>query len=76
MGKIMLAHALGVRQLSQKEIGLLETRIREATGEETIQLTFSIFQKTLQNTDGRIHYGWILGNKATPETVIASERSV
>jgi uncharacterized hydrophobic protein (TIGR00271 family) len=65
--KIMLAHALGVRQLTPKEIGLLEARIRDATGEETVKLTFSIFQKTLQNTEGTIRYGWILGNKATPE---------
>ena len=65
--KVMLAHVLGVRQLAPKEIGLLETRIREAIGDETVKLAFSIFQKTLQNTEGTIHYGWILGDKATPE---------
>lgn len=42
----MLAHAIGVRLLTQKEIELLETRIRGATGEKTVKLAFSIFQKT------------------------------
>jgi len=65
--KIMLAHAFGVRQLAPEEIELLETRIRETTGEKTVELTFSIFQKTMQNTAGTIRYGWILDNKATPE---------
>ncbi len=63
--KIMLAHALGIRQLSPEEITILETRIRDATGKKTIELAFSSFQKSIQNSEGTIRYGWILGNQGT-----------
>ena len=65
--KILLAHVLGVRQLSSEEIAMLETRIREATGEKDIELAFSSFQKSLQTSEGTIRYGWILGNQGAPE---------
>lgn len=64
--KIMLAHVLGVRQLTEKEIGLLESRIRGSTGEGTLELAFSSFQKTLKNADGTIRYGWIPGDQGPP----------
>lgn len=63
---IMLAHVLGVRELAIKEIAELESRIREATGEAAYELVISSVQKTLNNTDGTIRYGWILGRQATP----------
>jgi len=65
--KIMLAHVVGVRQLIPGEIENLESRIREATGEDAIELVFSSFVKTLYNEQGMIRYGWILGKKGTPE---------
>jgi uncharacterized hydrophobic protein (TIGR00271 family) len=65
--KIMLAHVLGVRQVTPKEIGILETRIREATGQDTLELVFASIQKTLKNTQGTMRYGWLLGDQATPE---------
>lgn len=64
--KIILAHALGFRQLSPEEITMLENRIREETGEGSIELVFSSFQKSVQSSEGAIRYGWILGNQGTP----------
>ncbi|MEJ2589342.1 MAG: TIGR00341 family protein, partial [Deltaproteobacteria bacterium] len=65
--KIMLAHVLGIRQLTPKEIGLLETRIRKVTGVDTIELVFSSLNKTLKDKRGAMRYGWLPGKKATPE---------
>ena len=65
--KFMLAHVFGVRELTQKEIRSLQTRIREATGEDTVELVFSNQKKTLNNEQGTIRYGWILGSRGTPE---------
>jgi uncharacterized hydrophobic protein (TIGR00271 family) len=65
--KIMLAHVLGFRQFIPREIEGLENRIRETTEENTIELFFSSYQKTLNNEQGRIRYGWILGKQGTPE---------
>lgn len=57
--RIMLAHVHGIRQLIPREIELLEKRIREATGEDNIELFFSSFIKTLSNDNGQIRYGWV-----------------
>jgi uncharacterized hydrophobic protein (TIGR00271 family) len=65
--KIMLAHVMGFRQFIPREIEELENRIREATNENTIELFFSSYLKTLNNEKGSIRYGWILGKQGTPE---------
>jgi uncharacterized hydrophobic protein (TIGR00271 family) len=65
--KIMLAHVMGFRPFVPREIEDLETRIREATEEKTIELFFSSYLKTLNNEQGRIRYGWIPGKQGTPE---------
>jgi hypothetical protein len=65
----MLAHVYGVREITPKEIGVLQTRIREATGESAVELVFSNLQKTLNNEQGTIRYGWNLGNQGTPENL-------
>ena len=65
--KIMLAHVMGFRQFIPREIEELENRIREATDENTIELFFSSYLKTLNNEQGSIRYGWILGKQGTPE---------
>jgi uncharacterized hydrophobic protein (TIGR00271 family) len=66
--RIMMAHLLGIRQLKPEEIALLEARIRKALEDDALSLAVSSFQKTLQNRQGTMRYGWILGNNATPET--------
>ena len=65
--KIMLANVLGARELAIKEIAELERRLRKATGEADYELVFSSVRKTLSDTCGTIRYGWIPGDKGTPE---------
>ena len=65
--KLMLAHVYGVREITPKEIGVLQTRIRETTGESDIELLFSNLKKTLNNERGTMRYGWLMGNQGTPE---------
>lgn len=65
--KFMIAHVLGIRQLSSEEITMLENLIREATGEKSLYLSISSIHKSIQSSDGILRYGWILGNQGTPE---------
>jgi uncharacterized hydrophobic protein (TIGR00271 family) len=65
--KIMLAHVMGFRQFIPREIEDLENHIREGTEEDAIELFFSSYLKTLNNEQGSIRYGWILGKQGTPE---------
>ena len=67
--KIMLAHVFGFREVTPEEVGILQTRIREATGEGTVELVFSNLKKTLIYEQGTIRYGWIRGIKGTPENL-------
>jgi hypothetical protein len=67
--KIMLAHVFGFREVTPEEVGILQTRIREATDEATVELVFSNLKKTLVYEQGPIRYGWIRGIKGTPENL-------
>jgi uncharacterized hydrophobic protein (TIGR00271 family) len=67
--KIMLATVFGLREMTPEEIRYLQSRIREATGEDNVELVFSNLKKTLNNEQGTIRYGWILGNQSTPENL-------
>ncbi|MEN8806792.1 MAG: TIGR00341 family protein [Desulfobacterales bacterium] len=67
--KIMMAHVFGFREVTPEEVGILQTRIREATGEGTVELVFSNLKKTLIYEQGTIRYGWIRGIKGTPENL-------
>jgi hypothetical protein len=65
---VLTAHLIGVRELAPEEVGLLESRIRKATDNDTIELNISTIHKSLISGDGAVRYGWILGDKATAET--------
>jgi hypothetical protein len=64
---ILLAHVIGLRELTPQEIKILEARIRKATGQRTLELAVSTFLKNLSNAQGMLRYGWIPGQQATPE---------
>ena len=67
--KFMLAHVIGIREMTPKEISSLQTRIREVTGESTVELVISNLKKTLNYEQGTLRYGWILGDQGTPENL-------
>jgi hypothetical protein len=65
--RMVVAHILGLRKLTSEEIALLEARIREASGDEAVELGLTALERTVYNKDGEVLYGWILGDKGTPE---------
>jgi len=64
---IIKAYVSGLHLLKENEILQLETAIRKATGDESLELIIRTAPENLQSTVGNIRYGWILGDKATPE---------
>ena len=65
--RLMLAHVNGMRSLSPQEINELQSKTREATGDNSIRLVISQMEKNIVTTEGTIRYGWLLGKKGTPE---------
>jgi hypothetical protein len=61
------AYVTGLHLLKNDEILSLEAAIREATGDDSLGLVIRTVPEKLQSSAGRIRYGWILGNKASPE---------
>ena len=64
---IIKAYVSGLHLLNADEILQLETAIRKATGDESLELIIRTAPENLQSTVGNIRYGWILGDKSTPE---------
>jgi len=64
---IIKAYVSGLHLLKENEILQLETAIRKATGDESLELIIRTAPENLQSTVGNIRFGWILGDKATPE---------
>ncbi|MEN8806636.1 MAG: TIGR00341 family protein, partial [Desulfobacterales bacterium] len=64
---IIKAYVSGLHLLNADEILQLETAIRKATGDESLELIIRTAPENLQSAVGNIRYGWILGDKATPE---------
>jgi len=67
--KIMLAHISGFRQPDAEEIRRLESDVRRATADPTIELAFSQLDRRISTAEGEIRYGWILGRQHSPETI-------
>ena len=67
--KFMLAQIFGFRDVTLEEIRYLQSRIREAISDNNVELVFSNLKKTLNNEQGTIRYGWILGSQGTPENL-------
>lgn len=65
--KLVVGHILGVRKLTPEEVALLEIRIREASGDEEVELGITALERTLYNNEEEVLYGWVLGDKGTPE---------
>ena len=72
--KLMLAHVVGVRLLTLEETRRLEGDIRHATGDPAIELVVSQLERTIKTADGTFRYGWLLGNKGTPENIKRSRQ--
>jgi hypothetical protein len=64
--RVMLAHAFTVKDLTEDTIKLLEKRVHEALGDDSIPLVFNCFRSSLKTAEGQLRYGWILGDKSTP----------
>lgn len=64
---IIKAYVGGLHLLNEDEILQLEAAIRQATGDESLELIIRTDPEKLQSSVGMIRYGWILGDKATPE---------
>jgi hypothetical protein len=64
---IIKAYVGGLHMLKADEILQLEAAIREATGDESLELIIRTVPEKLQSSLGMLRYGWILGDKATPE---------
>ena len=64
---IIKAYVGGLHMLKADEVLQLETAIREATGDESLELIIRTIPEKLQSSIGMLRYGWILGDKATPE---------
>ena len=64
---IIKAYVGGLHLLNEDEILQLEAAIRQATGDESLELIIRTAPEKLQSSVGMIRYGWILGDKATPE---------
>ena len=64
---IIKAYVGGLHLLNEDEILQLEAAIRRATGDESLELIIRTAPEKLQSSAGMIRYGWILGDKATPE---------
>lgn len=65
--KVMLAHTVGVRQLTAEEVARLEADIRNATGDPTIELVVSSLEKAMRTKYGAFRYGWVMGKQGTSE---------
>jgi uncharacterized hydrophobic protein (TIGR00271 family) len=68
------AYVSGLHLLKEDEILQLEAAIREATGDDSLGLVIRTIPEQLQSSAGRIRYGWILGNKASPERLSFIEK--
>ena len=64
---IIRAYVGGLHMLKADEVLQLEVAIREATGNESLELIIRTIPEKLQSSIGMLRYGWILGDKATPE---------
>ncbi|WP_163339513.1 TIGR00341 family protein [Desulfopila sp. IMCC35008] len=67
--RLMLAHVFGFRLLSPQEIEQLQTDIRKASGDDSIELLISQVEKTIQTPEGAFRYGWFLGKEGTPDNL-------
>jgi len=66
---IIKAYVNGLHLLRDEEIQQLEHALREATGDDHLELLLRIIPEELQTSVGKLKYGWILGEKATPDRI-------
>lgn len=64
---IIKAFVSGLHLLQEGEVQQLEQALRKATGDESLELIIRTIPQRLQSSVGKLRYGWILGEKATPE---------
>ena len=65
--RIAKAYVSGSHRLREDEVQVLEKAVRAATGDARLTLIISTIPEYLQSSSGLLRYGWMLGDKATPE---------
>lgn len=66
---IIKAYVSGLHLLRDDEVQELEHILRKATGDESLELIVRTIPEALQTSLGKLTYGWILGEKATPDRI-------
>jgi hypothetical protein len=65
--KLMLAHIVGLRQMTPEEIVRLQAEMHETTGNPAYTLVINQLEKSIHTQFGIFRYGWYLGTQGTPE---------
>ena len=71
--RIAKAHVSGFHRLREDEVLALEQDLRDATGDANLSLIISTIPEYLQSSRGLLRYGWIMGDRATPERLAVVE---
>jgi uncharacterized hydrophobic protein (TIGR00271 family) len=66
--RLMVAQVVGIRRLTRDETAELEAEIRQATGDEALELVAVSQEQAISTSEGASRHGWFLGSPATPET--------
>ena len=66
--RLMVAHVVGIRRLTRDETAELEAGIRQATGDEALDLVAVSQEQAIATSDGTSSHGWFLGSPTDPET--------
>jgi uncharacterized hydrophobic protein (TIGR00271 family) len=72
--RIAKAYVSGSHRLREDEVLALEKAVRAATGDNTLVLIVGTIPEYLQSSRGLLRYGWMLGDKATPERLAVIEQ--
>ena len=72
--RVAKAYVSGSHRLREDEVLTLEQAVRAATGDSSLKLILSTIPEYLQSSSGLLRYGWMLGDKATPERLAVIEQ--
>ncbi len=72
--RVAKAYVSGSHRLREDEVLALEQAVRAATGDSSLKLILSTIPEYLQSSSGLLRYGWMLGDKATPERLAVIEQ--
>ncbi len=72
--RIAKAYVSGLHRLREPDVMALEQSVRDAIGDPNLLLIISTVPEYMQTSSGLLRYGWMLGEKATPERVALIEQ--